>query len=266
MRETRLAGKLLLETCQPEVLALTGHCCETERVSLGMIADELKRQPVQSVREESKFANVFARSLVEQRIEKPLFRRPHIKAGRLFGVCAYLFLQGGLLGRAFRLSPVPFVIAFFAPDDRGEEAAADIRKRASEHILPYLERVSTSHELVCAIEMDRRHQQGEWRDWFLRHAMEKMPIDQATMLAWLYEVEGAGFGMEYPDRLGALFRNTYTIETADDWHRACEFGVVDTPELAFLSIEDSELESVKMFKAYCEKSCSDLLQPLALGG
>ena len=221
---------------------------------------------MQRLGEGSRFANMFARLFVGRQTQKPLLRRPHIKAGRLFGICAYLFLQGGLLGRAFRLSPVPFVIALCAPEDRGEEAAADIRQRASEHILPYLERVNTSHALVCAIEMDRHHQQGEWHDWFLRHAVEKVPVDQAVMLAWLYQVEGAGFGMEHPDRFEALFKSSYTIETADDWHRACEFGVVDTPELAFLSMEDSERKAVETFKEYCKESYPELLQPLGLGG
>jgi hypothetical protein len=216
--------------------------------------------------EGSKFANMFARLFVGRQTQKPLLRRPHIKAGRLLGVCAYLFLQAGLLGRAFRMSPVPFVIAFCAPQDRGEEAAADIRQRASDHILPYLARVNTSHALVCAIEMDRRHQQGEWHDWFLRHAAEKVPVDQALMLAWLYQVEGAGFGMEHPDRLEALFQRTYTIETAADWHRAREFGVIDTPELAFLSMEDSESKTVETFKEYCKESYPELLQPLGLSG
>ena len=220
---------------------------------------------MQPISDASTFADMRARSFIVRQTRKRFLGRPYIRAGRLFGICAHLFLQAGLVGRAFRSSPGPLVIAFFAPPGRSEDVVAARRQRAA-LVLVHLDRISNAHALVCVIEMDRRHQQGEWHDWFVRHAMEKVPQERALTLARLYQEEGAGLGIEHPDKVERLFKPTYRIETSDDWHRACEFGAVNIPDCAFLSAEESEHRAVGVFEEYCRRSCPELLRPLGLAG
>jgi hypothetical protein len=96
--------------------------------------------------------------------------------------------------------------------------------------------------------------------------MEKVSLEQAVALARLYQEEGAGLGIEHPDKVEALFKPTYRIETPDDWHRACEFGAINIPDCRFLSAEESEHRAVGVFEEYCKRSCPELLRPLGLAG
>lgn len=213
----------------------------------------------------AKFASLFANHFTDFGKMKPLFGKPYMMTGTLFGSLSFMFQTGAILGRHFRSRAEPFFLAFSVEDGHEKDGPQYIISQMQRDVVPFVASAKSFNDLVIESERVTRYKDtGVEESFMLRQMTKKVKLDVAFRQNWEWLLVGAGFGVMYPDTVVELYNLSHKEVNAEDWKRAHDAGLNIPATQEVIPFDEQVQNDVQMFTEYVHQHCPQYAEALGL--
>jgi len=136
-----------------------------------------------------------------------------------------MFQTGAILGRHFASTPEPFFVVYSVEEGHEKDGPEYIYSQVKQEVVPFVADATSFNDLVVKCERVGRYNDTGPEDTFvIRQMSQKVKLDAAYRYNWEWALNGAGFGVMYPDAVVELYNLSHAALDPDSWRRAHEDG------------------------------------------
>jgi hypothetical protein len=210
-----------------------------------------------------KFATMYARHFTNFAKMKPLFGKPYMMTGTLFGSLSFMFQTGCILGRHFAGTPGPFFLVYCVNAGHEIDGPQYMYQQVQRDVLPFVSAAKSFNDLIIESERVTRYKDtGPEASFVLRQMTKKVNLDDAYRQNWEWALMGSVFGMAHPDTVVELYSLSHAEVDAESWKRAHDAGLNIPAEQEIIQFDEQEQIDVQVFSEYVREfypQCAEAL-------
>jgi hypothetical protein len=211
----------------------------------------------------SGFAGVMARATVQQLQTKPLLRKPYVKFIPCSAYAADFMQLGAILAAKNRGRLDAFGHAFLGLCSTEPGAFERFVTEAAADVLRPVNSDTTFVDYVRDNLIGRWKYAGNTADFFLEHALMKIPASTAVIMMCNFAEQGVVLGAAQPDLARTIYEQTHALRDTGSWKRAYDAGLDIPAEQDQTSYDEVEAEQSEKFMIYCQELRPSLHQILS---